>query len=146
MILRKMTLSDYEDVYQLWINTPGMGLNDLDDSKDGIEKYLKRNPTTCFVVEKEKKIIGVILCGHDGRRGFIHHTAVAVNERKSGIGTALVEAAMQALEEEGINKAALVAFSSNDIGNAFWESRGFTLRYDLSYRNRAIRDLTRIDT
>lgn len=70
MQIRLMTISDYNQVYELWINTPGMGLNNLDDSKEGIDRYLKRNPSTCFVAEDEGKIIGVIMSGHDGRRGL----------------------------------------------------------------------------
>ena len=85
MQIRNMLINDYEKVYDLWINTPGMGLNDIDDSREGIEKYLLRNPTTCFVAEKEGSIVGVILSGHDGRRGFIHHTAVCVSARSKGI-------------------------------------------------------------
>ena len=138
MQIRKMTINDYEEVHDLWINTPGMGLNDLDDSKDGIRKYLNRNPNTCFVAEKGQKIIGAIMSGHDGRRGFIYHTAVLVEDRKCGIGKALVEYALQALEEEGIHKVALVAFSGNEIGNDFWEKQGFTERSDLTYRNKNI--------
>lgn len=146
MIIRKMTIADYDCVYNLWINTPGMGLNNLDDSRLGIEKYLKRNTETCFVAEKNNMIIGVILCGNDGRRGYIHHTAVAVSERKSGVGTALVNAAMDALKSEGINKVALVVFAKNDLGNSFWEKKGFTAREDLVYRNKTITELIRIDT
>jgi len=146
MIIRKMTIADYDSVYDLWQNTPGMGLNNLDDSKQGIEKFLRRNPETCFVAEKDNRIIGVILCGNDGRRGYIYHTAVLVTERKRGVGTALVDAAVKALKNEGINKAALVVFSKNELGNSFWEKRGFITREDLIYRNRSINELTRIDT
>jgi ribosomal protein S18 acetylase RimI-like enzyme len=146
MTIRKMKLSDYEAVYALWLSTPGMGLNTTDDSKEGIAKYLARNPNTCFVVEQNNEIIGVILSGHDGRRGFIHHTAVKVSQRNAGVGSALLRHAMSALEDEGIHKAALVVFEKNAIGNAFWEKRGFTARGDLVYRNRNIHDLARIDT
>jgi ribosomal protein S18 acetylase RimI-like enzyme len=146
MFIRKMTIADYTCVYDLWLNTPGMGLNDLDDSRQGIDKYLRRNPETCFVAEKDNMIIGVILCGNDGRRGYIHHTAVSVVERKNGVGTALVDAAVNALKNEGINKVALVVFSKNELGNSFWEKRGFTVREDLVYRNKSISELTRIDT
>ena len=141
-----MNIDDYSEVYNLWINTPGMGLNTTDDSEAGIKKYLDRNPTTCFVAEDNGGIIGVILSGHDGRRGFIHHTAVKVWERNRGIGSALVDHAMTALKNEGINKVALVVFDKNEIGNAFWEKCGFTCRDDLRYRNKNINDLTRIDT
>ena len=107
---------------------------------------MRRNPETCFVAEKDNRIIGVILCGNDGRRGYIYHTAVLVTERKRGVGTALVDAAVKALKNEGINKAALVVFSKNELGNSFWEKRGFITREDLIYRNRSINELTRIDT
>jgi len=146
MEIRGMTIGDYDRVYALWLSTKGMGLNTTDDSRAGIEKYLARNPSTCFVAEEGGEIVGVILSGHDGRRGFIHHTAVKESQRNRGIGTLLVERAMRALEQEGIQKVALVVFGRNKTGNGFWEGRGFTLRDDLNYRNRAIRELTRIDT
>lgn len=146
MQIRNMMISDYENIYELWLNTPGMGLNNLDDSKEGVEKYLKRNPTTCFVAEEDGKIIGIIMSGHDGRRGFIYHTAVAVEYRYRGIARELVNHAMAALKEEGIVKVALVAFSRNTTGNAFWEKLGFTERDDLVYRNKNITEFVRIDT
>jgi len=146
MQIRLMDMKDYQNVYNLWIHTPGMGLNATDDSAEGIRKYLTRNPNTCFVAEDNGEIVGVIMSGHDGRRGLIHHTAVKVSERKRGIGSSLVEHAMTALENEGINKVVLVAFSKNEIGNAFWEKQGFTCREDLNYRNKNINDLRRIDT
>lgn len=146
MIIRKMSIDDYDAVYQLWLHTPGMGLSTTDDSKDGIEKYLHRNPNTCFVAENENEIVGVIMSGHDGRRGFIHHTSVKASERGQGIGSALLESAMRALKSEGIHKVALVVFANNEIGNAFWEKHGFIARQDLVYRNRNIRELIRVDT
>lgn len=144
--IRVMTITDYDAVYDLWINTPGMGLNETDDSREGIEKYLRRNPTTSFVAECDGAVVGVIMAGHDGRRGYIHHTAVLPAFRKQGIARKLADAAMAALEEEGINKAALVVFRKNETGNGFWESIGFTERCDLVYRNKNIHELKRIDT
>ena len=146
MKIRLMTIEDYEKVYHLWLSCEGMGLNNLDDSKDGIARYLDRNPDTCFVAEESDEIIGVIIAGHDGRRGFIYHTAVNPNYRNQGIATKLVEAAMDALKANGINKVALVVFDRNKDGNAFWEKVGFTVREDLVYRNKAIAELVRIDT
>jgi len=143
---RIMTIEDYDAVYDLWLQTPGMGLNSTDDSKDGIEKYIKRNPTSSFVAECDGKVIGVIMAGHDGRRGYIYHTAVLPTYRNRGIAKALVNCAMSALETEGIHKVALVAFEKNDIGNGFWEHIGFICRDDLVYRNRNIHRLNRIDT
>ena len=145
-IIRTMTIADYDGVYDLWISTPGMGLNTTDDSREGIGRYLRRNPTTSFVAEREGKIVGVIMAGHDGRRGFIHHTAVRPECRRQGIGSQLVQHALDALEAEGIHKVALVAFERNVQGNAFWEGAGFTQRDDLVYRNRSIHTLERIDT
>lgn len=133
-----MTISDYEKVYELWTNTAGMGIRSLDDSKEGFAKFLRRNPTTNFVAIIDDMIIGVILSGHDGRRGYIYHTAVDIKYRGNGIGKSLVNRALEALEKEGINKVALVVFKNNDIGNAFWDSIGFEERVDLSYRNKSI--------
>ena len=146
MIIRKMTISDYNGIFQLWLNTPGMGLNTLDDSIEGISKYLTRNPDTCFIAEKDNEIVGVIMGGHDGRRGFIYHLAVKVSERGSGIGRKLVDSTMEALKEEGIHKVALVVYGKNEIGNGFWESIGFITREDLTYRNKNITELEHIDT
>ena len=144
--IRVMTPDDYDSVYDLWFNTPGMGLNSTDDSRTGIEKYLRRNPTTSFVAECDGHIVGVIMAGHDGRRGYIYHTAVLPAYRNRGIARSLVEHTMAALEQEGITKAALVAFSQNDLGNGFWERIGFTCRDDLVYRNKNIRTLENLPT
>ena len=139
MQLRLLTMDDYNSIYALWSSTPGMGLRTLDDSNEGIERFLKRNPTTCFAALNDmESIIGVILCGHDGRRGYIYHMAVAPECRRLGIGTMLVDAALEALRQEGIHKAALVAYSTNEAGNRFWESIGFSERKDLVYRNKVI--------
>ena len=146
MSIRPMSIGDYDDVHRLWLATPGMGLNDVDDSRDGIARYLKRNPTTCFVAEEDGQLVGAILSGHDGRRGFIYHTCVGLDARLGGVGRALVDAALAALRDEGITKVALVVFARNEGGNAFWEHLGFTVRSDLNYRNRALRELERIDT
>ena len=146
MTIRAMTIEDYETVYELWMSCIGMGLNNLDDSKEGIEKFLLRNPETCFVAEEDAGTVGVILAGNDGRRGYIYHTAVHPDFRNRGIASALVEAAMEALRSLGINKVALVVFSKNGAGNGFWEKLGFTTRDDLIYRNRAITEMIRIDT
>lgn len=146
MDIKTMTIDDYDKVYDLWINTPGMGLNSADDSRDGIGRFLARNPSTCFVAEEDGRIVGAIMAGHDGRRGYIYHTVVLPRYRRRGIARRLVESAMAALESEGINKAALVVFGRNETGNGFWESMGFISRDDLVYRNKNIREFVRIDT
>lgn len=143
---RLMTISDYDDVYALWLSCVGMGLNDIDDSKVGIDKFLQRNPNTCFVATQDEQILGVILSGQDGRRAYIYHLAVAPTHRRQGIAERLVDEVMRVLDEIGISKAALVVFDKNQIGNDFWESQGFSVRQDLVYRNKSLRDLVRIDT
>ena len=146
MQIRKMVISDYKSVYNLWINTPCMGLNTTDDSEMGIRKYLLRNPNTCFVAEKDGEIIGVILSGHDGRRGLIYHLAVKVSEREQGLGNTLLEYAVKALTSEGIIKVYIMVFKNNDAGNAFWEKRGFIIPNESIYRAKEIIKIEHIDT
>ena len=146
MNIRKMVINDYDDVYALWMACAGMGLNNLDDSREGIDKFLKRNSDTCFVAEYDNQIVGVIIVGNDGRRGYIYHTAVDTQYRKRGVARQLVETSMQELKKCGINKVALVVFDRNESGNAYWEKLGFTVREDLVYRNKAITEMIRIDT
>ena len=146
MEIRTMQFDDYDSVYALWLSCPGMGLNNLDDSREGIRKYLERNPDTCFVAVEYGSMIGAILTGHDGRRGYISHTAVSPAHQRQGVGKQLVEAALNALMRQGIHKVNLVAFAHNEKGNAFWEKMGFTQRPDLTYRNRTLVDMVRIDT
>lgn len=141
--IRTMTPADYPGAAALWNAAPGMGLRALDDSEAGIAKYLRRNPTTSFVALQGGQLIGCILAGHDGRRGYIHHTAVAREYQGLGIGRALVEHALEALGREGIHKAALVVFADNGQGNGFWEKLGFTCREDLVYRNRSLNEENR---
>lgn len=146
MNIRSMTVTDYDQLRALWLSTPGMGLNNIDDSREGFERYLLRNPNTCFVSEHESfRLSGAIMCGHDGRRGYIYHTCVRADMQGKGIGRALVEAALDALKAEGIHKVALVAFRRNEQGNAFWEKLGFTVREDLTYRNRTLTEMKRLD-
>ena len=128
-----MEMNDYEAVYRLWTGTKGMGMRSKDDAAEGIERFLKRNPTTCFVAEDGGALVGTILCGHDGRRAYIYHAAVREDARRRGVGQALLEAAIEALKSEGIMKVGLVVFKHNEIGNAFWAKRGFERRDDLHY-------------
>lgn len=146
MDIRKMMIDDYDEVYALWMSCTGMGLNNLDDSRNGINIFLKRNPDTCFVARNDNKIVGVIIVGNDGRRGYIYHTAVNPQYRKQGIASRLVDTALKALKQCGINKVALVVFDRNENGNQFWENQGFAVREDLVYRNKTITEMTRIDT
>ena len=132
-MVRIMTIEDYEGVYALWKKIKGFGIRSIDDSKEGVARFLKRNPTTSVVAEKDGRIVGSIFCGHDGRRGCLYHVCVDEDYRRHGIGKRMVVFAMKALKEEKINKVSLIAFTENDIGNAFWNTIGWTERLDLNY-------------
>ena len=132
-MVRVMSIDDYDQVYALWTKIHGFGLRSVDDSREGIERFLQRNPTTSVVAEEEGKIVGAILCGHDGRRGCLYHVFVDEEYCMRGIGKSMVIFAMEALKKEKINKVSLIAFTKNDIGNAFWNEIGWTKRLDLNY-------------
>ncbi|HCR84536.1 MAG TPA: GNAT family N-acetyltransferase [Lachnospiraceae bacterium] len=132
-MIRTMTIEDYEGVYSLWKKIKGFGLRSVDDSREGIERFLKRNPTISVVAEEDGRIVGGILCGHDGRRGCLYHVCVDEGYRRRGIGKAMVVKAMEALNQEEISKVSLIAFTENDVGNAFWNTIGWTERMDLNY-------------
>jgi ribosomal protein S18 acetylase RimI-like enzyme len=131
-----MTIEDYAEVYTLWKTTTEAGRGNPDDSEEEIGRFLERNPQTCFVAMEEGKIVGVILSGHDGRRGFIYHTAVDKASRTHHIGKALVAAVEEAMQNEGIRKIALAVFRDNKAGNLFWERQGFIEQQDLIYRSK----------
>ena len=146
MDIRAMTIQDYDLVYALWMNSKNMGFNNLDDSREGVERLLRRNPNTSFVAMDGDALAGVILSGQDGRRGYIYHMCVAEAYRRQGLGSELVIRCLAALKAEGINKAALLVFNRNEAGNAFWEAQGFAVRSDVAYRNKELTKLIRIDT
>ena len=128
-----MKKEDYEGVHALWLSIKGFSIRSIDDSREGVERFLRRNPDTSIVAEDNGEIIGAILCGHDGRRATFYHVCVREDRRKQGIGKAMVVMAMNALKKEKINKVALIAFTRNDVGNAFWKSIGWKQRTDLNY-------------
>ena len=132
-IVRAMVEADYDQVYDLWVTIQGLGLRSIDDSKEGVARFLKRNPGISTVAEADGKIVGAILCGHDGRRGCFYHVCVDRNYRRLGIGKAMVVFCMNALKDEHINKVSLIAFTQNDVGNAFWNCIGWQKREDLNY-------------
>ena len=119
-MIRTMMIEDYEQVYALWKKIHGFGLRSIDDSREGVEKFLKRNPTTSVVAVEDGKIVGAILCGHDGRRGCLYHVCVDEAYRRRGIGRAMVVQSMEALKEEGISNVSLIAFK---IGRASCRER-----------------------
>ena len=132
-MLQKMTIEDYEEVSALWHRIKGFSIRSIDDSREGVERFLKRNPDTSVVAREDGRVVGAILCGHDGRRGCLYHVCVDPDYRMRGIGNAMVVFAMNALKEEQISKVSLIAFTQNDIGNAFWNRIGWTQRLDLNY-------------
>lgn len=131
--IRVMTEEDYDQVYTLWMKIRGFGIRSIDDSREGVARFLKRNPTTSVVAVVGEKIVGAILCGHDGRRGCLYHVCVHEDYREHGIGKAMVVACMRALQAEQINKVSLIAFRSNELGNHFWKDAGWCFREDLNY-------------
>ena len=139
-MIKVMTISDYENLFAMWKNTPNIGLRSLDDSKEGISYFLKRNPDTNFVAYEDEKLIGAILCGHDGRRGYIYHTVVLPEYRGRGIATALVEAAVEALQKEGITRVCLNVMKTNEQGKKFWVGKGWEKKDFLEFYSKAITD------
>ena len=131
--IRPMTIEDYDQVYRLWKEIKGFRLRSIDDSREGIERFLKRNPLTSVVAMKDGKIVGDVLCGHDGRQGSFYHVCVHEGCRKQGVGSAMVEYAMDALRKEGINRITLIAFRTNKGGNEFWKEIGWNFRSDVNY-------------
>lgn len=128
--IRPMTIEDYEEVYTLWTHIQGFGIRSIDDSKEDIVRFLERNPNTSAVAICDDKIVGNILCGHDGRQGSFYHVCVAKDYRRHGIATTMAVFCMRALQDAGINKITLIAFSENEGGNAFWRKIGWTSRSD----------------
>ena len=132
-VIRSMSIEDYPAVKALWRSIRGFGIRSIDDSEEGVARFLARNPGISVVAERDEEIVGAILCGHDGRRGCLYHVCVREDCRMQGIGKAMVVFCMEALKKEQINKVSLIAFTKNDVGNAFWKQIGWTKREDLNY-------------
>ncbi|GIO52100.1 GCN5 family acetyltransferase [Paenibacillus sp. SSG-1] len=125
--LRELLIEDYEQCMELWGKTEGMALSDA-DSKESIHRYLVRNPGMSFVATEGDRVIGTILCGHDGRRGYIYHVAVDPACRGRAIGQKLAKAGLDKLREEGIAKCHIMVIEENEIGNYFWAKSGWSRR------------------
>jgi ribosomal protein S18 acetylase RimI-like enzyme len=136
--IRNMVINDYDEIYNLWNDTHGVGLSGKDDSKEYVDKFINKNPKLCFIAEYRDKIIGTIMAGDDGRRGHIYHLVVDTEYRNNGIGKELVNRVEKEFKDSGINKIFLVAFNTNEIGNEFWEKNGYKIRNDLIYRDKRI--------
>ena len=140
--IRLITIDDYDQMFELWNSTEQSkrALNPVDDSREGIDRYIKRNPTTCFGAFSGEQLVGIILTGHDGRRAIIHHMCVHPDCRRQGIARMLVQKAEDALRKEGITKVFGLVFKDNDVANDFWEKQGYTLRTNLNYRNKSLNE------
>ena len=133
MEFKYMTNEDYDSVYELWMTIEGFVIRSIDDSKEGIEKFLNRNPDMSVVALDGERVVGSLLCGHDGRRGCFYHVCVHSDYRNHGVASKMVDLAIEALKREKINKVSLIAFTRNAVGNKFWKDREFELRDDLNY-------------
>lgn len=130
MAIRPMTLDDYDDVMALMDGTPGVVVRAA-DSPEAIGRYLARNPGLSLVAESDGRPVGCLLCGHDGRRGYLHHVVVAPAYRGQGVGRALVERALDGLAAAGIAKTHIDVFADNSAALAFWRHTGWQLRDDI---------------
>jgi ribosomal protein S18 acetylase RimI-like enzyme len=136
-LLRAMTIDDYDAVLALWKAAEGVGLSEADE-QPAIARYLNRNPGMSFVACDSRRIIGAVLCGHDGRRGYLHHMVVAPQYRRQGLGRQLAERCLAALAAEGIDKCHLFIFGGNAAGAAFWKRIGWTERTDLAILSKQV--------
>ncbi len=133
VVIRPMRMSDYEEVHALWMTIQGFGIRAIDDGEEDVERFIRRNPETSVVAVTDGRIVGSILCGSDGRQGTLYHVCVARDYRRMGIGRQMVGYCMRQLREMRINKVSLVAFTSNQVGNAFWKGIGWKKREDFYY-------------
>jgi N-acetylglutamate synthase len=125
--IESMTLADFDDAIRLWQETEGVGLTES-DSRSATARYLERNPGLSLVARHGKEIVATALCGHDGRRGYLYHLAVARPHRKNGLGKQLVELCLARLAELGILRCNVLVFTDNAEGGAFWQNRGWEKR------------------
>ena len=135
-IFSVMTASDLDDALELWAETDGVGLNES-DTPDRLKHYLERNPGLSLVVRDGNRIVGAVLCGHDGRRGYLHHLAVIPEYRRHGLGRKMVDGCLASLSKLGILKCNIFTHADNDLGQRFWSRCGWSKRSDLQVLQRA---------
>lgn len=133
IVLRQMRIHDLDGALSLWSNTPGVVVREYDDSPEGITRFLKRNPDTSLVLDLNGEIVGTLLCGNDGRRGFLYHFVVREDLRGCGWGQRLLQTTYSRLRESGIAKGGVVVLTDNMSGVQFWEHNGWLNRDDLYY-------------
>jgi len=135
LTLHPMTGADYDEVVAFWLAQPGVGLNESDE-REPVLAFLARNPGLSVVVRDEGLVVAAVLCGHDGRRGYLHHLAVAPTHRGRGLGRRLVDGCLRQLQASGIPKCNVFLFVDNDEGRRFWQAVGFAQRADLRVMQR----------
>lgn len=133
IVIRLMCVDDYSQVTELWASTPYMAMDPVDDSLAGITRFLVHNPNLNFVAEYQNKIIGVLMCGYDGRRATLYHMAVDEKFQRQGLAQKLLYRLEQQLIAQGITQARLLVFKNNILGNRFWQKTQWQLRDDLNY-------------
>jgi GNAT superfamily N-acetyltransferase len=138
MEITELTIKNCEEVLTLWESSEGVGLDKDTDTKERIEIYLQRNPGLSFTAFEKGKLIGTVLCGQDGRHGYLHHLIVAKAHRNKGIGTALVEKVISKLRMLGIRKCNIFVFADNLAGDEFWKKNGWVERINLKVMSRDI--------
>jgi ribosomal protein S18 acetylase RimI-like enzyme len=136
--IRPFSMAAYNHVLALWQQCEGVGLSQA-DSRQAIQAYLHRNPGMSLIAADGPTVVGAVLCGHDGRRGYIHHLAVAPSYRRRGLGRSLVERCLASLRQAGIDKCHIFIFNDNPAGSAFWEATGWTPRGDIGVLSRDVR-------
>jgi ribosomal protein S18 acetylase RimI-like enzyme len=125
-----MTLDDYDAVIALMQETPGVSVRDA-DSREAVGRYLARNPELSFVACSNQEVVGCIMSGHDGRRGYLQHLVVREQCRRQGVGNTLVARCVDALRLHGIEKCHVDVFKTNALAADYWRSQGWTLRTDI---------------
>ena len=128
MQLRVMAIQDYEKIKALWKSIDGFYIRSIDDSLEGMQKFLAKNPHTNVVALQNDEIIGTILCGYDGRCAYFYHVCVKKEYRHKKIGKSMVDFVIKSLEKEGATHINLVAFKTNEVGNLFWHEVGWNLK------------------
>ena len=131
MKIREINIGDHNSLIELFENTPGVTVREA-DSREATEIYLQRNPGLNFIAEMDNKIIGCVMCGHDGRRGYLQHLVVRLEYRDQGLGRKLFSLCIDALGKMGINKTHIFVFKDNDLANKFWLGQGWSIRDDLN--------------
>lgn len=128
--LRPLANEDLAPLLVFWANTPGVGLNES-DTPECLQVFLKRNPLLSMVAMDGEQIAGAVLCGHDGRRGYLHHLAIAPRYRRQGLARRMVESCLQSLREQGVLKCNIFLYADNLSGAEFWNRCGWSRRADL---------------